>query len=86
MLKFLLNRKKIINDYCENIGSIEVQILLLTFRINKLQLHFNHYKKDFHSKYGLLKLVFKRKRLLNYLKSNDFKLYNVLLKRLNIRH
>ncbi len=82
------NKKQVIKYYCnnkKNIGCTEIQIILLTFRINKLQNHFLNYKKDFHSKKGLLKLVFKRRKLLHYLKINNINKYENLLKKIKIR-
>ena len=81
-------KNKIINDFKINpkdTGSPEVQIALMTHRINYLTEHFSTHKKDFHSKQGLLKLVGKRKNLLNYLKNKDINSYNKVIKKLNIR-
>jgi small subunit ribosomal protein S15 len=66
-------------------GSPEVQVALLTQRINHLAGHFNTHKKDFHSKTGLMKMVGKRKRLLQYLKRTDVSRYENLIKKLNLR-
>lgn len=66
-------------------GSPEVQVALLTERINYLTDHFRTHKKDFHSRRGLLKLVGKRRRLLDYLKSQDVDRYRTLITALNIR-
>jgi len=66
-------------------GSSEVQIALLTGRIDYLTNHFKIHKKDHHSRRGLLKLVGKRRRLLNYLKRNDVDKYRVVIKELGIR-
>ncbi len=66
-------------------GSSEVQIALLTERINHLTEHFKIHKKDFHSRRGLLKLVGKRRRLLDYLKVKDLEKYRGLIKSLGIR-
>ncbi|MCX7914349.1 MAG: 30S ribosomal protein S15 [Thermodesulfovibrionales bacterium] len=66
-------------------GSPEVQIALLTKRINSLTEHFRTHVKDHHSRRGLLKLVAQRKKLLNYLKSIDHKRYESLIERLNLR-
>jgi len=66
-------------------GSSEVQIALLTGRIEYLTDHFKVHKKDHHSRRGLLKLVGKRRRLLNYLKKNDMEKYRVVIKELGIR-
>ncbi len=89
MLVNLVNKKQIIQDYCKkknNTGSIRIQIFLLTLRIINLQKHFILHKKDKHSKRGLLKLIFKRRKLLIYLKNNNFSKYNLILKQLNLRH
>jgi small subunit ribosomal protein S15 len=66
-------------------GTPEVQVALLTERINYLTDHFRTHKKDFHSRRGLLKLVGKRRRLLDYLKSQDIDRYRTLITALNIR-
>ncbi len=66
-------------------GSPEVQIAILTERINQLITHFQTHKKDFHSRRGLMKLVGQRKRLLEYLKKNDRSRYEKLIHKLNIR-
>ena len=66
-------------------GSPEVQIALLTARINHLTDHFKTHKKDYHSRRGLLKMVGQRKRLLNYLKKKDLDSYRSLIKELGIR-
>lgn len=66
-------------------GSPEVQIALLTDRINHLTEHFKVHKKDFHSRRGLLKLVGQRRRLLDYLKFKDLTKYRELIKSLGIR-
>jgi small subunit ribosomal protein S15 len=66
-------------------GSPEVQIALLTERINYLTEHFKTHAKDHHSRRGLLMLVGKRRRLLDYLKVKDAQRYSDLIKRLNIR-
>ncbi len=66
-------------------GSPEVQIALLTERINTLQSHFKTHAKDHHSRRGLLKMVGQRKRLLNYLKKKDLEGYRALVKELGLR-
>lgn len=66
-------------------GSTEVQIAILTERINSLGEHFKHHRKDFHSRCGLLKLVGRRRRLLDYLKKKDIKKYEGVLEKLNLR-
>ena len=66
-------------------GSPEVQVALLTQRIEHLTEHFKIHKKDHHSRRGLLKLVSQRRRLLNYLKKNDLERYRNLIGALNLR-
>jgi len=66
-------------------GSPEVQIALLTERINSLTEHFKTHVKDFHSRRGLLKLVSQRRKLLDYLKRKDADKYRGLIERLNLR-
>ena len=66
-------------------GSPEVQVALLTERINGLTEHFKSHKKDHHSRRGLLLLVSKRKRLLSYLKGRSVERYRTLIKELGLR-
>ena len=66
-------------------GSPEVQVAILTERINTLTEHFKAHKKDNHSRRGLLKMVSQRRGLLDYLKSKDETRYQALIKRLDIR-
>ncbi|GAB6109184.1 30S ribosomal protein S15 [Fusibacter bizertensis] len=66
-------------------GSPEVQIALLTFRINELNEHLAAHKKDHHSRRGLLKMVGKRRNLLNYLKNNQLEKYRELIAELGLR-
>ena len=66
-------------------GSPEVQVAILTTRINELNEHLKIHKKDFHSRRGLLKMVGKRRRLLNYLKSKDIERYRKLIAELGLR-
>jgi len=66
-------------------GSTEVQVGILTARITQLTEHLKLHKKDNHSRRGLLQMVGKRKRLLNYLKENNFTSYQELTKKLKIR-
>lgn len=66
-------------------GSPEVQIALLTTRINELTEHLKVHKKDHHSRRGLLKMVGHRRNLLAYLMKNDIERYRNIIKRLNIR-
>jgi small subunit ribosomal protein S15 len=69
----------------QDTGSTKVQIALLTERINHLTQHLREQSKDHHSRRGLLMLVGKRRRLLDYLKHKDAQRYSDLIKRLNIR-
>ena len=66
-------------------GSADVQIAVLTERIRNLTEHMQSHKKDFHSRRGLLMLVGRRRRLLDYVKRKDFSRYEALLKRLELR-
>lgn len=66
-------------------GSPEVQIAILTERINYLTEHLKEHKKDHHSRRGLLKMVGQRRGLLNYLKKNDFNRYREIIGKLNLR-
>jgi small subunit ribosomal protein S15 len=66
-------------------GSPEVQIALLTARINELTEHFKTHVKDFHSRRGLLRLVSRRRKLLDYLKRSDTDQYRKVLDRLGLR-
>jgi len=66
-------------------GSPEVQVALLTERINNLTGHFKDHKKDHHSRRGLLKMVGQRRRLLDYLKEKDTKRYSAIIGKLGIR-
>jgi small subunit ribosomal protein S15 len=66
-------------------GSPEVQIALLTHRINYLTDHFKVHKKDHHSRRGLLRLVGRRRRLLDYLKANHIERYRAIVKELGLR-
>jgi small subunit ribosomal protein S15 len=81
-------KNEIINQYKiheKDTGSSEVQIALLSDRINHLTEHFKVHKKDFHSRRGLLKMVGHRRRLLNYLKNKDLEKYRNIIKSLGIR-
>ena len=72
-----------IND--KDVGSAEIQIGLLSQKIEKLAEHFKKFKKDKHSTVGLNQSVNRRKRLLNYLKRNNLESYNKVIKQLNLR-
>jgi len=81
-------KSKIIDEFkvhARDTGSAEVQIAILTERINILADHFKEHKKDFHSRRGLLSLVGRRRRLLNYLKRKDIKKYEEVLEKLHLR-
>jgi small subunit ribosomal protein S15 len=69
----------------EDTGSPEVQVALLTERINQLSEHLKHHSKDFHSRHGLLKMVGKRRRLLSYLEQSDIAVYRRLVEALGLR-
>ena len=78
----------IINEYATkpgDTGSPEVQVAILTARINELTEHLKVHKKDHHSRRGLLKMVGQRRGLLEYLKKNDVEAYRSLIARLGIR-
>ena len=68
-----------------DVGSAEIQIGLLSNKIEKLAIHFKKFKKDKHSTLGLAKSVNKRKKLLNYLKKNNLVSYQKVIKQLNLR-
>ena len=81
-------KAKLIDDFkvhARDTGSAEVQIAILTERINDLGLHFKTHKKDLHSRRGLLLLVSRRRRLLKYLKDKDIKKYEEILGKLSLR-
>ena len=81
-------KSNIIEDYRlhdADTGSPEVQVALLTHRITELTEHFKTHDKDHHSRRGLLKLVGRRRRLLDYLKKSDFERYRTTIQRLGIR-
>ena len=67
-------------------GSAPVQIAILTARIDDLRTHFDAHKKDHHSRQGLLKMVGRRRRLLEYVKAKDVEQYRELIKDLGLRH
>ena len=66
-------------------GSVEVQVAVLTERIVNMTEHMKVHKKDFHSRYGLLKMVALRRKLLDYLKKKDLQRYSDLIKELGLR-
>ena len=88
MLENNLTKDKIISEFQKknkDTGSSEVQIALLTKRINSLTEHFKNNKKDNHSREGMIKLISRRRRLLGYLKKRDLKRYEEIIKKLNLR-
>lgn len=79
---------QIVSDYqlsANDTGSPEVQVALLTSRINQLTEHFNQHKHDFHSRQGLLRMINRRRKLLDYVKGKDVQRYQGLIKRLGLR-
>jgi small subunit ribosomal protein S15 len=70
----------------QDTGSPEVQIAILTERINYLTEHLKEHKKDYHSRRGLLKMVGRRRGLLNYLMEKDIERYRKLVEKLGLRH
>ena len=81
-------KKKIITKHAKHAkdtGSAQVQIAILTERINELTEHLKSHKKDNHSRRGLLAMVGKRRKLLNYFKSKNNESYQVLIKTLELR-
>ncbi len=88
MSHFDAQKETIIKEFkthTNDTGSPEVQIALLTRRIQYLTDHFKSFKKDFHSRRGLLRLVGRRRRLLDYLKSKDITRYRTLVEQLGLR-
>ena len=84
-----IQRSEIIQKYQvheKDVGSPAVQIAILTARINDLREHFDTHKKDHHSRRGLLKMVGRRRRLLEYLKTHDLERYRELIADLGLRH
>jgi small subunit ribosomal protein S15 len=83
-----VKKQEIINLYKTHegdTGSSEVQIAILTYRINDLNEHLKIHKKDHHSRRGLLKMVGQRRNLLNYLKNKDIARYRDMVSRLGLR-
>ena len=81
-------KTQIIKDYARfegDTGSVEVQVAVLTAQINRLTVHLKEHKKDFHSRTGLLKLVGRRRNILNYLKKKDVQRYRALIEKLGLR-
>ncbi|MBI70964.1 MAG: 30S ribosomal protein S15 [Gemmatimonadetes bacterium] len=84
-----ISREQIIEKYRlheEDVGSVPVQVAILTARIRDLTSHFETHKSDHHGRRGLLKLVGRRKRLLAYLKQEDNERYQELIASLELRH
>ena len=84
----IASKSKIVSDFQRaqgDTGSPEVQIALLTARINGLAPHFKEHAKDHHSRRGLLKMVSQRRKLLDYLKSTNAESYRTLIERLGLR-
>ena len=82
-------KQQIIQEYATHegdTGSPEVQVALLTYRINHLNEHLKTHKKDHHSRRGLLKMVGVRRNFLKYLEKNDIERYRSLVERLGLRH
>ncbi len=82
------SKGKIVADYSRgenDTGSPEVQVALLSARISELTDHFGEHKKDHHSRQGLLRMVNKRRKLLDYLKKRDQDRYRELISRLGLR-
>ncbi len=83
-----MKKAEIISEYKTkegDTGSPEVQVAILTYRINDLNEHLKIHKKDHHSRRGLLKMVGQRRNLLNYLKNKDLTRYRDLIARLGLR-
>ncbi len=81
-------KKTVIEEYARetgDTGSPEVQVALLTTRINELTGHFTDHKHDHHSRRGLVRMVNSRRKLLDYLKSKDAGRYHTLISRLGLR-
>jgi len=88
MALFPEQKQTIINDHKiheTDTGSPEVQIAILTTRINYLTEHLKQHSKDFHSRRGLLKMVGQRRGLLNYLKKKDIERYRAIIAKLGLR-
>lgn len=88
MSKDFANKQELIDQYRRHgsdTGSPEVQVAILSARINYLTEHLNIHKKDHHSRRGLLKLVGRRRKLLDYLRRTDYDRYKGLVERLGLR-
>lgn len=83
-----IDKTQIVSDYKthdSDTGSCDVQIALLSARINHLTEHLREHRKDFHTRRGLLAMASRRRKLLDYLKKHDLSKYNEMLQRLNLR-
>jgi len=88
MVKLPDEKQKIIKMFSQkdgDTGSPEVQVALLTYKVNRLVEHLDINKKDNHSRRGLLKIIAKRRRIINYLQKLDEKRYKVLIKKLELK-
>jgi small subunit ribosomal protein S15 len=84
-----MDKQAIIEKFAQHegdVGSAPVQIALLTARIEHLRAHFDSHKQDHHSRRGLLKMVGRRRRLLEYLKRSDLDRYREIIAELGLRH
>lgn len=82
------NKSEVIKQHqkdAKDTGSPEVQVALLTARINHLTDHLRAHRKDFHSRRGLIQMTNRRRKLLNYLKSTEVERYNAIITKLNLR-
>lgn len=87
--KVMTAKNKLMKEYqkaANDTGSPSVQVALISARIDDLTKHLQSYKKDHHSRYGLMKLVSQRRKLLNYLKKTNLTEYQSLIQRLGIRN
>ena len=83
-----INKESLIQNYRKHdkdTGSSEVQIALLTARVNHLTDHLRTHRKDFHSRRGLIKMTSRRRKLLDYLKRKNLNQYKEIIKSLNLR-
>ena len=82
-------KQQVIQDFkihSADTGSVEVQVTILTTRIRQLTEHMKQHTKDFHSRRGLLIMVGKRRKMLQYVKDKNFANYQTLIQRLGLRH
>ncbi|MCF2134430.1 30S ribosomal protein S15 [Mycetohabitans sp. B5] len=83
-----INKSEVVAQFARgtnDTGSPEVQVALLTSRINELTVHFKAHMKDHHSRRGLLRMVSRRRKLLDYLKAKDADRYRALIQKLGLR-